>query len=132
MGEKKITIYSYSKVWKVEKKMYRLANIPLPVPINPYDLLYFAIIFVLMVFLGKILPFIAAMPTVIRFIMIPYFITGVLMKRKLDGKNPIKFFGGCIVYFLTEKASFVQLFKKYPKKSETITLNWKCSMGTRR
>lgn len=131
MEDKKITIYSYTKVWKIEKKMYRLVNIPLPVPVNPFDLLYFVIVFVFMVILGKLVPFIAAIPVVIRCIAIPYFITGVLMKKKLDGKNPIKFFAGCMIYYLTEKAFFTQLFKRYPKKEKAVTLHWKCSMGRR-
>ena len=35
--QKKVTIYSYSKVWKVEKRIYAIQNLVLPVPIDPWQ-----------------------------------------------------------------------------------------------
>lgn len=124
-----VKIFSYKKVWKVEKKIYSISNINLPVPVNPYDLGAFLGIALFMLLLGKIIPIVAAIPTVIRFVIIPYGISHYLMKMKLDGKNPFKFWLGCIIYFFTTKGSFLQMFKSYPDKKEKITLNWKCSRG---
>ncbi len=124
-----VKIYSYKKVWKVEKKIYSISNINLPIPVNPYDLLVFLGVAIIMLILGRIIPAVAAIPTVIRFVMIPYGIAHYLMKMKLDGKNPFKFWIGCIIYFFTTKGYYIQLFKGHPDKKEKIVLKWQCSRG---
>lgn len=129
MEEKRIKIYSYTKVWKWEKKIYSISNIPLPMPVNPYDLLYFVGFALLMVVLGKIIPAITAIPVVLRFVAFPYIITTYLMKKKVDGKNPIKYFAGCIRYFFMERGSYLQTFKRHPDRKEKLSIKWNCSMG---
>lgn len=129
MEEKKVKIYSYTKVWKWEKKIYAISNIPLPVPVNPFDLLYFIGIALFMLILGKIIPSITAVPVVLRFVAFPYIVTNYLMKKKVDGKNPIKYFIGCMRYFFLTRGAFLQAFKRHPEKKEKITLKWQCSMG---
>lgn len=128
MEEKKVKIYSYTKVWKWEKKIYAISNIPLPVPVNPFDLLYFIGIALFMLILGKIIPSITVVPVMLRFVAFPYIVTNYLMKKKVDGKNPVKYFIGCLKYFFT-KGTFLQVFKRHPDKKEKITLKWQCSMG---
>lgn len=125
----KIKIYSYTKVWKVEKKIYSISNIPLPRPINPFDLLGFIGTALFMLIMGLIIPVTANIPAVIRFIGIPYGITNYLMKKKLDGKNPIKYFAGCIRYWITTKGNFIQAFRNHQEKKENVTLTWNCSRG---
>ncbi len=129
MEERRVKIFSYTKVWRVEKKIYTISNISLPRPINPFDLLAFSGVVLFMLFLGRVLPFIASIPTVIRYIAIPYMVASYLTKKKLDGKNPIKYFTGCMVYFLLLKGTYIQQFKKYPEKNEKIILNWSSSVG---
>lgn len=38
--QKKVTIYSYSKVWKVEKRIYAIQNLVLPGPHRPMATAY--------------------------------------------------------------------------------------------
>lgn len=129
MDDKKVKIYSYAKVWKIEKKIYSISNIPLPTPLNPYDLLSFVGIAIFILILGKIIPAITVIPVVLRFVAFPYIIANYLMKKKLDGKNPIKYFIGCIRYFFVVKGTYMQTFRRHPEKKERIALKWNCSMG---
>lgn len=131
-GENRVKIYSYTKVWKVEKKIYSFSNIKLPFPINPYDLLVYGVIALIFLILGKIFPFINEIPAVLRYLAFPYLIATYVMKVKVDGKNPIKFFVGVVRYYCTVKGNYFQNFRKHPeKKSEKIVLNWNCSRGNR-
>lgn len=129
MEKNTVTIFSYTKVWKVEKKMYTIMNLALPRPVSIFDLVAFIGVALGMLVLGKIIPGIEAIPEVIRFIAIPYGIVNYLMKKKLDGKNPLIYFFDCIVYFITVRGSFLQQYKKYADKREKFTLKWNCSMG---
>lgn len=128
---KKIKLYSYSKVWTVEKKIYAIQNIVLPVPIKPYALLSFGGGIVFMLLVGKLIPAIAAIPSIIRFAIIPYGISNYFMKKKLDGKNPIKYFVGCIRYLIKDRNVFLEGFTEHSNYAETakVKLNWSCSQG---
>lgn len=127
--KKSVTIYSYTKVWKVDKKVYSISNIALPFPINPYELLSYIGVALIMTFLGKVFLFVAHIPAVLRYVMLPYLITSCLNRMKLDGKNPVKYFAGCLKYFVTVKGTFRQLFKCFPDKKTYLKLNWSCSVG---
>lgn len=131
MEEKKITIYSYTKVWKVEKRIYALYGLTLPRPVNPYDLLAAVGVALVIYVVGLIIPIITAIPAIIRLGVFPYFIAGYLMKKKLDGKTPIKFVKGYIVYLLTICGYYLQAFQKHAEREKTVKLKWKCSMGVR-
>lgn len=126
----KIRLFSYSKVWKIEHKIYSFQNITLPVPINPVDLLYFCSSAFFVFIVGKIIPPITVVPVVLRLLALPYGITKFLTKKKLDGKNPIKFFIGYIYFVFIEKNSYIEKFKRNPiKGEEKLTLKWVCSRG---
>lgn len=126
--EKKVTLYSYEKVWKVEKKIYAFGNIVLPVPIRPYDLLYFILFLFTMIFLSNIFTIITNIPIMIRLGLIPYFLARFVQKKKLDGKNPIKYFFGYLKYIFLDKGTYIEHFKKNPdKKEQKIKIDWVCS-----
>lgn len=128
-SEKTIKIYSYKKVWNVEKKIYTISKVTLPVPINPFDLVAYLGAAIFIVVLGKIFPVIASMPMIIRVVLVPYGMTYYLVRVKLDGKNPFKFLIGYIQYFFTEKGQYLQQFRKNPERQQTVKMNWECSMG---
>lgn len=125
----KVTLYSYSKVWNVEKKVYALFDVILPAPINPYTIIVF--IFVLLGFMGleRLIPVLAKIPTILRYMVFPYLSAQYLMKKKLDGKNPLKYLLGIILYLITERGFYIEKFTKYPLMEETIKIDWKCSKG---
>lgn len=129
MEDRRIKLYSYKKFWRVEKKIYSFQNIVLPVPVNPYDVLYFMIVFFISFLIGKIIPAYLTVPVVIRCIAIPYAVTNYIRKKKLDGKNPIKYFRDYIKYIFTEKGNYFEGFKKNVNRKEVIHLSWKCSVG---
>ena len=127
--EKQVTIYSYQKVFKWEKKIYTIGNVNLPAPVNPYDLLAFATLAGLMFLLSALIPLLNQIHGMVRYILFPGMATAFFRKKKLDGKNPVKYFAGCVRYLLTIKGTFRQLFQKYPEKSQKLSLHWDCSMG---
>lgn len=129
--EKKINLCSYKKVWRVEKKIYSIDKLPLPVPVNPLSVLYTLLISIFIFLIGKIIPFINYVPFIIRLAVIPYFLSNYMMKKKLDGKNPIRYFLGYIKFQFIDKKKYMEYFNEYTSNSETetIKLYWNCSIG---
>lgn len=125
----KVILYSYSKVWNVEKKIYALFNLVLPAPLNPYLILIYILLLGIIMLLEHSIPLLSAIPVIIRYLVLPYGGARYLMKKKLDGKNPLKYLFGLIFFLLFERGMYVERFKKYPKKRENILIEWTCSKG---
>ena len=125
----KITLYSYHKIGKIEKKIYALQNIVLPIPIDPWELLYFGATWVVCNVIFGLLPGVSNIPVMIRSIMLPFAISKFLMTKKLDGKNPLRYMLGVITFLFVEQGKSVEFFQTTPDKEATIKLTWNCSEG---
>ena len=125
----KITLYSYHKIWKIEKKIYAIQNIVLPIPIDPWELLYFGATWVVCNVIFGLLPGVSNIPVMIRSIMLPFAISKFLMTKKLDGKNPLRYMLGVITFLFVEQGKSVEFFQTTPDKEATIKLTWNCSEG---
>ena len=130
MDDNKITIYSYMKVWNVEKKIYNIGNFVLPVPVELWSAVYCLIAFLAVCALQKVFPVITVVPAVIRLGLIPYGIMYILRKKKLDGKNPIRYFAGLAGY-IRDRNGYTERFARYPAGKERVILDWSCSVGYR-
>ncbi|MFV0518351.1 MAG: TcpE family conjugal transfer membrane protein [Aminipila sp.] len=89
---------SYRKVWKFERKLYAIDDIKLPIPINPDEAVYFALGIFITIGLLKILPFLNAIPFIVRYMVFPYGLMKFLTKKKFDGKLPHRFLIGYFDY----------------------------------
>ena len=125
----KITLYSYHKIWKIEKKIYAIQNIVLPIPIDPWELLYFGATWVVCNVIFGLLPGVSNIPVMIRSIMLPFAISKFLMTKKLDGKNPLRYMLGVITFLFVEQGNSVEFFQTTPDKEDTIKLTRNCSEG---
>ncbi len=56
-----------------------------------------------MLVIGRIFPLVNNIPVVLRYCMLPYVTVKYLMKVKLDGKNPVKYFCGYLRFLFTRK-----------------------------
>lgn len=124
----RVRVYSYQKVWNIEKKIYAIQNITLPVPVNPYEFLEFLSLALLMMVLGRIFPVINHIPTLLRYLLFPYIVVKYLMKLKLDGKNPMKYLVGLIPYVFA-KHRYLEKFRSYDQGSYKVKFQWNCSKG---
>lgn len=130
MEEKNITIYSYTKVWKIEKKIYNIGNLVLPVPVDLWNAIYYLFAFLVVCMLQKAFPVITVIPAILRLGMIPYGIMYIVRKKKLDGKNPVQYFIGLAGYIWGSN-SYIERFDQHPAGKEKLILDWSCSEGCR-
>lgn len=125
----KITVYSYTKVWKSEKKIYAIMNWILPAPVNPYEASCLVGCIILLGIISRMLPFLDELPFVIRYMLIPYGCTRYLLKKKLDGKNPILYFLGLMQYVLLVSGTYVERFKRHPERDIVVKCQWISARG---
>ena len=129
MKSKKIIIYSYIKVWKVEKKIYAIQNLRFPFPVAPWFAGYFVGSLIFCFILSVMIPGLNWIPGVVRLGVCPYGIAKFLMTQKLDGKNPLFYLKDLILFLIFEQGTVVDHFRNIPEKERAIRLNWKCSEG---
>ena len=51
------------------------------------------------------------------------------MTKKLDGKNPLRFILGIIVFLFTEQGKSMERFASVPESQNIVKLEWNCSEG---
>jgi len=49
----------------------------------------------------------------------------------MDGKNPLRFILGIIVFLFTEQGKSVERFASVPENQKIVKLEWNCSEGIR-
>lgn len=124
--QKKINLRSYNKVWKIENRIYAIQNIVLPVPVSPREVLYFFIIAFIMLLLSFLIPPFKIIPSVLRFIAIPFGASQFLLKKKLDGKMPHKYMVSWVNYMLT-KEQYIERFSSHNRNTANTKIVWLCS-----
>lgn len=126
-----IRIYSYSKIWKLENKIYAIQNIQLPAPVSPTQLIYFGGSAVVMLIVCKIIPIFDVIPAILKYGAVPLVLSNFLLTKKLDGKNPIKYFIGFLVFLFTESDSHLERFQEKKGKEKPCRIDWLTSQGRR-
>ena len=132
MEHDKLTIYSYAKVWKVEKKIYNIGNIVFPVPIELWGGVYLISSAFCSYLLQKLFPVITVVPVVIRLGLLPYGIMYLMRKMKVDGKNPVKYLAGGIIYLAHDRYRYLERFMQHQGRTERLVLDWNCSRAYRK
>ncbi|EHI54574.1 hypothetical protein HMPREF9333_02263 [Johnsonella ignava ATCC 51276] len=123
---KKINLRSYNKVWKIENRIYAIQNIVLPVPVSPREVLYFFIIAFIMLLLSFLIPPLKIIPSILRFVAVPFGVSQFLLKKKLDGKMPHKYMMSWVNYMLT-KEQYIERFSSYNRNTANTKIVWLCS-----
>ena len=125
------TVYSYPKAWKIENRIYGFWNYTFPRPLDPQQILYFAVVLLCVLGLSKVIPPVARMPWVIRFAIIPYASGNFLLKKKLDGKSPIRYFLSW-VQFQLRRGQYMERFSFRAARQPKERFRWYCAKGTLR
>lgn len=119
-----MNIKVFTKVWNVEKLVYRINDINLPFVISTSQIKYFITSFMFFLIFGK-LPIISLVSnSVFNKIGLSVLIALGLSKLKFDGKSPISFLKSVITYFnrgrLTTKGKKVKVQKYTFNKTITV------------
>jgi len=125
----KVNLYSYNKAWNVEKKIYSIMNMILPVPINPYMVLMFFAVLLFVMVVERIIPVLMFVPSIIKYLAFPFIGATYLMKKKLDGKNPLLYLVWIIYHVLFERGKYLERFKSHADREDKLILDWNCSRG---
>lgn len=125
----RVSIRSYTKVWKIENKIYAIQNFVLPVPISPRAVAFFILIAGTMLLISAIIPAVGKIPVVLRLGALPFGMTQFLLKKKLDGKMPHKYFVAWIKH-VSSRDAYIERFCSYPGgRDATYRLSWQTGRG---
>lgn len=96
---KQIRIYNH--VFRIEKTVYSIQGISLPIPVSYRQMAFFVGTVVIMVFLNRFPPVSWIDYNLIKFVGIPFLIAWFFTRKTLDGKAPHRFILRYIEYKLS-------------------------------
>ena len=125
-----VTIYAYPKVWKIENKIYSIMNFRFPAPVESRLAVYALVLFGISYVLSNLIPALRAIPAVLRYLIFPGCIGMFLMKMKLDGKMPQRYFVSLLQY-IGQLGRCCTRFESCPVKQPAVKLDWYCGRKLR-
>lgn len=116
---------SYTSIWKVEKVLYGLQDVTLPIPLTFSQMEWLLASEALMAFiLNKLPPLCYSDNFLLKWIVVPAGITWFMSKKTFDGKKPYSFLKSVIAYFLRAKLTYAgkKVWYKKQRLEEYITI----------
>lgn len=117
-----LIIKTYKKLWRLDYKIYALGTkirLPRALPVRLAS--YFAVVALFMLQANK-LPFVAMLPFAIK-VALTLGVTALLDTVKLDGKNPVRYFGGYLRFLLFERGVRMEHFKEC-ETIKSLSMDW--------
>lgn len=81
----------YNQVFRIEKTVYSIQGISLPLPVSYRQMAFFAVTLLIMIILHKFPPFSFIDFYLIKFVGIPAIVAWFFTRKTLDGKAPHRF-----------------------------------------
>jgi hypothetical protein len=98
----KVRLRTYRQVWSTERVIYQIERVRLPFPVSFRQAGVFGAAMAVMFLISRI-PLVAALPGLLRYIVIPAAVTWFLTKQRLDGKPPLAWLLTMLKYALSPK-----------------------------
>ncbi len=99
-------IKSYTGIWTVEKVIYAINDMQLPIPVTFTQITWFVLTMFFVIIFSGIPPLSLVDSTLSKYMGIPITITWLMSKKSFDGKKPISFLKSVISYHVKSKVTF--------------------------
>lgn len=99
-------IKSYSSIWNVEKIIYSLMNINLPVPLTFTQIAWFMGVLFANIIFRNVPPLVWTDNVLLKYMAIPAGITWLMSQKTFDGKKPYSFLKSVIAYYINPKVTY--------------------------
>jgi len=96
-------VRTYNSVWKVEKVLYGIQDIPLPIPLTYRQIGFFTGGVIVVWILNHFPPLSLIHLTLVEYIFLPGLFSWFFTKQLLDGKAPHRFMIRVVQYHLSPK-----------------------------
>lgn len=96
-------IVTFDAVWGLKKVFYHIERFRLPIPVSLSELLIVILLEALFIFLSQQFAWVAAIPPVFRFAIIPIGAAWVLSRVDLEGRPPYQYFWSSLTFMMSHK-----------------------------
>ena len=114
-------IKSYTSIWNVEKIIYSLMNVSLPVPLTFTQIAWFMGVLFADIIFRNIPPLALTDNVLLKYIAIPAGLTWLMSQKTFDGKKPYSFLRSVIAYYINPKVTYAgKIIKMENEQTEGI------------
>lgn len=102
MDMEQVRLRTYRQVWVQERVIYQIERVRLPFPVTFRQVGVFGASLGAMLVISRV-PAVAALPVLLRYLLIPAAVTWFLTQQRLDGKPPLPWLLSMVRYALGPK-----------------------------
>lgn len=99
-------IKSYTGIWTVEKVLYAINDMQLPIPVTFTQITWFVLTMFFVILFSGIPPLSFIESALLKYAGIPIAVTWLMSKNSFDDKKPISFLKSVISYHVRSKQTF--------------------------
>lgn len=115
---------SYSNVWSVEKVIYGVGDMKLPISLTFSQITWLVLSLLLMMLLKNVPPISMIESPLVKYVGIPAVLTWCMSTKTFDGKKPVGFLRSLVCYMLRPKVTYagkpVEMWKEKSKPCITV------------
>lgn len=99
-------VRSFSNIWRLEKILYGVEDIRLPVPVTYSQAAWIIGTVFFMIFFGHLPPFLFVHNPLIKYLAFPIAVAWFMSQRSMDGKKPYRFLISVLTYYLHPRITY--------------------------
>lgn len=100
-------VRSYTSIWNVEKVIYAVNDMKLPIPLTFTQIKWLVVSFMGMLVFSQAPPFSWIENPLIKFVAFPILVTWFMSQKSFDEKKPFSFLGSVMTYLFRAKKTYV-------------------------
>jgi len=99
-------VRSYTSIWNVEKVIYAVNDMKLPIPLTFTQIKWLVLSFMTVLVFSQVPPLSFIENPLLKFIVFPIVVTWFMSQKSFDEKRPFSFFGSVMAYLFRAKKTF--------------------------
>ena len=117
-------IKSYTSIWSVEKVLYAIGDINLPVPMTFTQIAWFVLVFFAVMIFRNTFPLSLIESDILLYFGFPAGMAWFMSKKAFDGKKPYRFLQSVFLYIFRPKVTYAgkAVKNRVEQVNEAITI----------
>lgn len=115
-------VRSYTSIWNVEKVIYAVNDMKLPIPLTFTQIKWLVVSFMAVLVFNQVPPLSFIENPLIKFIAFPILVTWFMSQKSFDDKKPFSFLGSVISYLFRAHVTYAGKPIKLKKQQQTFEI----------
>lgn len=99
-------VKSYTSIWTIEKVLYSINDLQLPVPVTFTQMSWFVLALLTVIVFGNVPPLSLVHGALLKYVALPVGFAWLMSQKTFDGKKPFSFLKSVFLFAIRSKATY--------------------------